>query len=350
MTAKDFVVLQSIPPPRPTTNPYVVLLARSLSAQPGVELRHFSWRLALTSRFDVLHVHWPEALLAGRTPLRRLAHQGLYLLLLGKLALTRAPLVRTVHNVELPQGISRRERLLLQLTERMTTLRIRINSSTVLPPGQPYETIPHGHYRDWFTRVPHAAPTRGRVLFFGLIRRYKGVDTLVTAFRETATQPEPLTLRVAGSPSNEALAQEITQLAGDDERVSLHFSFLDDEQLVHEVTQSELVVLPAREMHNSGGVLAALSLGRPVLVVDNATNGELGHEVGAGWVLRYTGTLHGEDILDALAAVRAPGRSAQPDLGQRGWDTAGRDHLAAYRRAVSAKRAPAPASSARAQP
>ena len=103
----SFVVLQSFPPPRSTTNPYVVMLADSLRALPTVEVRYFSWKTALLSRYDVFHAHWPEILASGRSPLRKLVRQALFVLLLLKLRITRTPAVRTLHNLHLPDGISR---------------------------------------------------------------------------------------------------------------------------------------------------------------------------------------------------------------------------------------------------
>jgi len=95
--ARSLVVLQSVPEPKPTTNPYVVQLIRSLR-EAGVDVRAFSWRAALTSRYDVFHVHWPEILARGNTPLRTLARQVALLALLIRLRVTRTPIVRTLHN------------------------------------------------------------------------------------------------------------------------------------------------------------------------------------------------------------------------------------------------------------
>jgi beta-1,4-mannosyltransferase len=168
------VVLQSFPRPRPTTNPYLIMLGRALDALPDAHLRTFSRRTALLGRYDVFHVHWPETLVTGRTPLRKLARQAFFVALLLRLRLTRTPLVRTLHNLELPQGISRREVALLRWAERWTSLWIRINESTELSRDAAFETILHGHYRDWFAARPRRPVIPGRLTFFGLIRRYKG--------------------------------------------------------------------------------------------------------------------------------------------------------------------------------
>ncbi|MGY1779064.1 glycosyltransferase [Geodermatophilus sp. SYSU D01036] len=331
------MVLQSFPRPRPTTNPYLVQLGRSLAALPDVRVLTFSWRRALLGGYSVFHVHWPEILVSGTGPLRKAVRQVLFAALLLRLRATRTPLVRTVHNLELPRDISRREVALLRWAERWTTLRIRINEQTPLPDGAAGVTILHGHYRDWF--APHRRSTArpGRLAFVGQLRRYKGVDRLVEAFAATAGRtPEDLELRVAGNPSTPELGAELAGLAAGDPRVSVSLGFLEDADLVGEVTSAELVVLPYREMHNSGGALAALSLDRPVLVPDNATNTRLAEEVGAGWVHRYGGELTAGHLLDAVAALRAAPPAAAPDLSRRDWDRAGESHAAAYRQALRA--------------
>ena len=88
-------------------------------------------------------------------------------------------------------------------------------------------------------------------------------------------------MTVAGNPSTTELAAELVTAAGQDDRVQLRLHFLDDQELVTVATESSLVVLPYREMHNSGGALTALSLDRAALVPDNAVNRDLRDEVGA---------------------------------------------------------------------
>ncbi len=66
--------------------------------------------------------------------------------------------------------------------------------------------------------------------------------------------------------------------------MSSALGFAPDADLVREISMSEMVVLPYRFMHNSGAVLLALSLDRPVLVPDNEVNRLLEIEVGSDWV------------------------------------------------------------------
>ncbi|RBY86228.1 glycosyl transferase [Blastococcus sp. TF02A-26] len=312
------------------------MLRDALDEVPGTRVLTFTWRRALTARYDAFHAHWPEVLVDGASPVKKAVRQVLFALFLLRLRLTRRPLVRTVHNLELPAGISRREVALLRWAERWTTLRIRINETTELDGGTPVETVVHGHYRDWYAPHPRRERRRGRLSFVGQVRHYKGVDGLIDAFRQTTD--DELTLRVAGRPTSAELATRLRSAAGPDPRITLALDFLTDAELVAEVSEAELVVLPYREMHNSGGALAALSLDTPVLVPDNAANRRLAQEVGPGWVHTFRPPLSGDDLTGTLARLRAQPPAAPPDLSRREWVDAGRAHAAAYRRAGAALR------------
>lgn len=327
-------VLQSYIGPGPQTNPYIIQLHDALAATPGVSRRSFSWRTALLGDYDVFHVHWPEALITKRGRISTLGRQTLYALILAKLWLLRIPVVRTVHNLDLPQGIDRVERWLLEWTERLTRMRILLNDFTPVPAAAASALIEHGHYRDWFARYPAPAPLKGRILFFGKVRRYKNVEGLLRVFREIADPT--LRLRVAGSPSSTTLTDALYAAAGDDPRIGLQLGFVEDPDLVRAVSESQLVALPYSEMHNSGSVLAALSLNRPVLVPDNAFNRALAREVGVGWVIRYEGDLTPAHIEQGLAEASA--LTGRPDLSLRDWTSTGARHLDAYRRAITRRR------------
>lgn len=331
----SLAVLQSFPVPRSTTNPYLVQLARGLRELPGVTVVNFSWRAALLGKYDVFHVHWPEILVSGSSPLKKLVRQALSVALLCRLALTQTPVVRTIHNIELPKDISVLEVWLLRLIDRRTTLYVRLNSETPLPKGQPSVIIPHGHYRDWFSRFPKAEKIPGRIGYVGLIRRYKGVEDLIKAFRQTTISHPGLTLRLGGNPSTREIGEKIAALAYGDDRIRLNLEYVSDAELVKTITSSELVVLPYRFMHNSGGALAALSLDRPVLVPANEVNQALSEEVGPGWVFQYTGALTPESILQTLASLAEDAPRTRPDLARRDWRNASSAHKKAYEKAVA---------------
>lgn len=329
-------VLLSFPPPRDVYNPYTIMLTRAIRDEPGIAAANFSWRRALLGRYDVFHVHWPENLVSGRSPLKQLVRQGLFAGLLLRLRLSGTPLVRTVHNVDRPAGISRRESLLLDWADRWTTLWLILNEYTPVPEGAAVELLPHGHYRDWFADFPRDAPLPGRICYFGRLRRYKGVERLVSAFRLLdESRVGPVRLAIGGLPSTDDLVQALTDLIDGDERITLKLGFQSDADVVASVTGSELVVLPYVAMHNSGASLAALSLDRPVLVPDNEVTRSLSEEVGPGWVHLFRGELDAPILSETLQAIRTGDRAERPDLSRREWPASGACHARAYRRAVA---------------
>jgi glycosyltransferase involved in cell wall biosynthesis len=140
-------------------------------------------------------------------------------------------------------------------------------------------------------RIPHPVfaarrelpPPGGRtLLFFGLLREYKGLDVLVRALPDVPAAR----LVVAGDPINpvgpvRALASEL----GIADRIEWRLGFLPDEEVVTLMEGSAAVVLPYRQ-HDSSGVLAtAIGYGRPVVVTDVGSLGEIVREFGAGKVV-----------------------------------------------------------------
>lgn len=336
MSANRPRVMQSFGRPRRTTNPYIVQLDQALASRPEIEHLRFSWRQALTTRIDVLHLHWPETLIEGSTWWKRLGKRMLLRTLLLKCRLTGTAIVRTAHNVEIPGDASRAEKGLLRRIEECADYRILLNPGTRLRWKSASTVIPHGHYADWFADVPRVDPEPDVLGFVGLVRHYKGVETLIDAFAQTAETAPKLRLRISGNPTGEALAAEISQRAAGDRRVELDLRYLPEADFATAIMRSAGVVLPYRFMHNSGSVLAVLSLNRPVLVPRNDVNEDLAREVGPGWIHMFDGELGPEDLL-AFASAAAGVRGA-PDLSRRGWERAGADHVAAYRAALSIRR------------
>ena len=277
----------------------------------------------------MLHVHWPDALLAGRHWWTRAGKRVAFAGLVARLRLRRIAVVRTVHNVTPPSG-PRLDRALIRALDRRTDVRIRIAAQTPDADGVPSVLIPHGHYRTWFERMPQAAMVPGQLGYVGLIKPYKGVERLVDAYAAASAIDPTLTLRISGKPVDEGIERRLRAATARLDGLETTLRYVGEAEFVEVVTSSELVVLPYRFMHNSGTALAALSLGRPILVPANEVNRALSSEVGPGWVQQFDGDLTAGALLDAMRALRADPPAAAPDLSARGWDDAGALHAGAY--------------------
>lgn len=324
-------VLQSFRP-NAATNPYLLQLVRALEDYVTVET--FSWRTALLGRYDVFHIHWPEVLVSGGSRPRTAARTVLFFAVLLVARARRRVIVRTLHNVaphDPPGGIRRR---LLALCDRWTSGWISLTSAA--QGREPNALIPHGHYRDWYRPPSGVAATSGKVILFGNIRRYKGIDELLAAVAQCDV--EPFTLRIVGRPLDDESATAIGQATSNDARVSARLEYLEDSELAGEIAASSLVVLPYRDLVNSGAALLALSLDRPVLVPSTPSAIELQDEIGQQWVMTYSPPLTGSDLAGALALANAVVGSQRPDLSRRNWDQAARAHRDLYVRAQRSAR------------
>lgn len=323
--ASKFVVLEATAPPKATTE-YVDQVVRY--ADPAMNFRYLNPRTAVL-RADVFHVHWPELIVRGGGRIETYARCLGLQVVLALMRRRGTAIVRTLHNIEPHESGDAIERWALARLDARTDLYVRINSATPLPADQG-PLIPHGHYREAYEKYSKPPSISGRILFAGLIRPYKGVEALIAAFRRT-TSPS-VTLRIVGKPTPE-LEKEVTEAATADSRISIKFGYVPDQEFVEEVSRAELVCLPYDNIHNSGALLAALSLNRPTLVRDTPTTRALAEEVGPGWVHLFTGELTSTDLELVLRAVRTKKPVEGPRLQNRDWSFIGEAYGAAFREA-----------------
>lgn len=327
-------VMPSFGTPRPTTNPYIVMLGRSLTNTPGIELVPFSWRAAIIGDYDVFHLHWAEVLVASPSLPGRIRKRLLLFLLAVLWRVRRATVVRTVHNLDLRES-SKTDRFVIRFAERSASHEIHLNEVSFSNASAPATLIPHGDYREWFGEYVPAPRHPDRLGFVGLIRPYKGVESLIQAYLEAKPLNSDISLQVAGRTSSPTLAQALEDFATSTPDVNVELEYVSDQRMVEIITSSALVVLPYTRMDNSGAAVAALSLSRPVLVPRNPTTSALAAETGNGWVQLFDGELTGAALLTALENTRAVPPDSAPSFTGREWSDAGRAHLGAYEASIS---------------
>lgn len=149
-----------------------------------------------------------------------------------------------------------------------------------------------GVSRERIVRVPHGTfdappatsiqPPSGRVLlFFGLIRHYKGLDVLVRALPSI----RDARLVVAGDPLDPVEpVRELARELGVDDRIDWRLGYLPADEVEALMREATLVVFPYLGGESASGALAtALGHGRPAVVSEIL--GETVSEYGAGLVV-----------------------------------------------------------------
>ena len=138
------------------------------------------------------------------------------------------------------------------------------------------------------------------------------------------------------------MRQTVEEACAADARTSARLEYVGDEVLAREIGEAQCVVLPYQDMQNSGALLLALSLGRPVLVPRSEANAVLAAEVGEEWVRLYDGVLDADVLAEALRAQTRWRRQSAPDLSRRDWPRLGVQHHATYMAALAATGGRAP--------
>lgn len=134
----------------------------------------------------------------------------------------------------------------------------------------PCTVVHHPNYVDAYPAPPSrraaretlGLPDRGFVaLAFGLIRPYKGIDTLVDAFRRCARTDDRLV--IAGAPLG--AVNSTLKMAAADPRIILHARNIPDERVPTYFAAADVAAIAHRAFFTSGSALLSLSMGCPIV-------------------------------------------------------------------------------------
>ncbi|HET7225152.1 MAG TPA: glycosyltransferase [Candidatus Eisenbacteria bacterium] len=143
-----------------------------------------------------------------------------------------------------------------------------------LKPGAALRRVPHPLYAQFdqgrWTRESARAALKlsGDVaVFFGYVRRYKGLDTLLEAWPRVRAR-RPATLVVAGDFYEDPAPYRALAARAGDGAVRMMEGYLPDEQVEALFKAADVVVLPYRSGTQSGVTHVAYALGVPVITTD----------------------------------------------------------------------------------
>ena len=156
-----------------------------------------------------------------------------------------------------------------------------------LKPGAPRRRVAHPFYAQ-FDRGRHtresaraALGLTGEVaLFFGYVRHYKGLDTLLTAWKQVRAERPGATLVVAGEfYEKPELYETLAREAGG---VRLLNRYIPDDEVEALFRATDVTVLPYRSGTQSGVTHVAYALGSPVIATQVGGITETVHDGSTG--------------------------------------------------------------------
>jgi len=135
--------------------------------------------------------------------------------------------------------------------------------------GRPIRVVPHGPYdHHRVTHRPEAEPGVCRLLFFGTIRPYKGLEYLIEAFDSlTGAEADRYRLTVVGE-TWEGWTRPLELIASSPhrDRITLVNRYVSDDEVTDFFAAADAVVLPYLRSSASGPLHIAMSNGLPVIV------------------------------------------------------------------------------------
>jgi len=225
------------------------------------------WHMFRRNPPDILHVQWIFIPTLDRHIIRHLARS--------------VPLVLTVHNPLLRHPHPTRQGDLRSLYSTASRVIVHTNQNrdillkdARIDPQQ-VAVIPHGPLFEGHT-IPNRAQARAElqltaeaqvILFFGLIKPYKGLIDLIMALSLLRKTVPNAHLLIAGKPHGsiepylQAIARHNLETA-----TTLHTRFIPSSDVPKYFAASNVVCLPYHEASQSGVLMSAYHFGRPVIV------------------------------------------------------------------------------------
>lgn len=144
------------------------------------------------------------------------------------------------------------------------------------------------------------------VLFFGLIRKYKGLDMLLDAFNELKDNPN-INLIIAGEFYEDKQPYlDLIEKYQIQNQVILHAKFIANEDVKLYFSAADLVALPYRTATQSGVTQVSFHFEVPTLVTNVGGLGEIIPHQKAGYVVEPNGKAIAESIKDYFTNHRMP--------------------------------------------
>jgi glycosyltransferase involved in cell wall biosynthesis len=225
----------------------------------------------------------------------------------GDLALTRALLARV-------------DMVLVHSPAQATQARDLAPAACIVTARMPPHLPAHPQNHKAERSVPPAprnlqAPTPLRLLFFGIVRPYKGLDVLLRAL---ACEPAHLTLTVAGEFwGGTGETEKLTAELGIEDRVLLRPGYVPASEIPALFAAADALVLPYREATASQNALLAFACGVPVITTTAGALADLVRD-GVDGLTCAPGDVAG--LTRALREISAPGMAARLRAGVRAID------------------------------
>ena len=324
------------------SNPYNYLLYSGIEAH-GAKVKEFSFIECFKLQYDVIHVHWPELYLNSAYYIKALLYSALIVFCLAWARLFGKRVVWTVHNLKPHQvKYSRLNNLYWKMYLKLVDGYLSLSKSNCEIIEEEYPATNHferavtmhglykGYYKDEISRsdarqllaIDESKPV---CLLMGQLRRYKNIELLIDVFSQSSLAD--VDLIIVGRSVDSDYSSELKTRANGNSNIRIIEEFIEDDRIQVYLNAADLVVLPFRQIFNSGSALLGVSFGVPTLVPSTPNFMEY-QAVVNDLIVCFDDELTADDILKGLAI---PKNGNPVDYEALKWETVAGQTLSFYK-------------------
>jgi glycosyltransferase involved in cell wall biosynthesis len=194
-------------------------------------------------------------------------------------------------------------------------------SNTAYSPHPMYETYGPAVERDEARKKLGLNANDKIVLFFGLIRHYKGLDILLEALGNEALKKSSIKLLVAGEFYEDKQPYlDIIKKHGLEQHIILHDKFIPNEDVRYYFCASNLVAQTYRNATNSGVSMVAYYYHKPMLVTNTGGLAEIVPNGTCGYVVENNVAQISEKIHDYFSNNREEAFTAHVGIERKKYE------------------------------
>lgn len=233
---------------------------------------------------DIIHLHWIEFYIRSKDSLL-LTHLKLILFISGIILLrylVRTKIVITLHNIKPHEIIyPRLENLGFRLSLNLANSIIVHNNWSKEATIQNYKierekisVIPIGNFIGYYPNEITKEQARLKlkipedvfvILYFGLIRNYKGIDNIISALDDIDNN---IWMVICGKSSDDKIKEQLCQFKKRFENCLINLEYILDEEIQDYMNAADIGILPYKEASTSAVLILFASFKKTVIVPD----------------------------------------------------------------------------------
>lgn len=268
------------------SHPYLLLLYENLSKQ-GVEIYDLKNKIEFLinlRKINIIHFHWIEFYLRSKSFLITLLKFPAFFLFLMFTKLLGKKIVITLHNVEPHERLHPFlehigfKRCLGMADAIIVHNNYSKNKAKVLygVGREKIHIIPHGNFISYYSNsitkkeakeILEIPKDKFILLFFGMIRPYKGIDALINVSNQLLGHISNLFIMFVGKCEDETLKLKVAKFSHKfKNNCFVKLEHIPDGEIQIYMNAAEVGILPYQEITTPGSMLLFMSFGKPIIV------------------------------------------------------------------------------------